>query len=192
MANKFEWEEGDVTYTPPPEDNDDVADEIEKIDKILEEAGEDPASFDDSLDGTVGTLYVSRKVLNSREIYNWAKASGVQDLMPADGLHVTLIYSRAPVDWMQFGEAFNEEITIGAGGPRVIQTFGGDNPVIVLEFASGQLQWRHREFVEGGASYDWDSYRPHITVGRGEIPEGMTPYTGRIVLGPEIFEEVRE
>jgi hypothetical protein len=44
-----------------------------------------------------------------------------------------------------------------------------------------------------GASWDWPSYQPHITItyNPGEVAlDKVEPYQGRIELGPEIFEEI--
>ena len=70
----------------------------------------------------------------------------------------------------------------------------GDDGAVVLQFESMPLQARHRYFKDHGASWDYDAYRPHITL-TYEAPEGLNlstiePYTGRIVLGPEQFTEL--
>jgi hypothetical protein len=63
----------------------------------------------------------------------------------------------------------------------------------VLMFASSQLYWRHREIVEAGASHDFPDYTPHVSLTESPVDlSGVEPYRGRIVLGPEIFEELRE
>ena len=137
------------------------------------------------------SLYVSRKVVNASMIHAWAKAAGIPNLVPAEDLHVTICYSNTPVDWFKMGQAWDETAKIGVGGPRMVVGLGADEQTIALEFASSMLTWRHEEFKREGASYDWDEYRPHITLGRGAIPAGIKPYIGAIELGPEIFEEVR-
>lgn len=141
------------------------------------------------VDAAPASLYVSRKVVNEAEIRRWAKAEGFEVV---DDLHVTIAYSRNPVDWMQMGSSWDEEMTIPAGGPRVLDEFGSDEKVTVLRFSSESLQWRHERFKEAGASWDWPDYHPHITIAKGPIPAGAKPFTGRIVLGPEIFEELKD
>jgi hypothetical protein len=56
--------------------------------------------------------------------------------LPADDLHVTITFSRTPVDWMQMGSAWDDEIKISAGGPRLMEKFGEAR---VLLFASNML-----------------------------------------------------
>ena len=65
----------------------------------------------------------------------------------------------------------------------------------VLLFASSSLKWRHEGIKEAGASWDHPDYQPHITISYDpQSPDlaAVAPYTGKIVLGPEIFAEVDE
>lgn len=143
------------------------------------------------------TLYVRRDVLNASEIITWAKAQGFATTI--DDMHVTVAFSRQPVDWLKVGQDWNginsskdDELVIPSGGPRVIEQFGGG--AVVLAFASTILSWRHEQIKrDAGASWDFPDYQPHITLtySPGDIDlDAVTPYRGRIVLGPEIFEEV--
>ena len=146
-------------------------------------------------DARPATLYVSRRVENAAEILQWAEEQGISGLEPAEELHVTITYSRDPVDWIKMDQPWDETITIGRGGPRALDLFGPQQDVLVLQFASSDLQWRHMSMRERGASWDWEDYLPHITLakGQGEFDlSAVRPYTGRIELGPEIFEEVKE
>ena len=139
-------------------------------------------------------LYVRRNVQNADEILRWAKSQGFTDLMKPEDLHVTILYSKTPVDWMEMGSGYFEgeaQVVIPEGGPRVVEQFG---EATVLSFASNQLRWRHESMVESGASHDFPTYQPHITFRYGEEPRNMpvVPYRGKIVLGPEIFEPINE
>ena len=142
------------------------------------------------------SLYVSRKVLNTKDIINWAKSQGIKDIYPADELHVTIIYSETAVDWMEMGEDWysDEEFVIPAGGPRVVDIFGIDDEHLVLRFVSSRLKWRRDEMIELGASSNFKDFKPHITISKnvdGVNLDTIEPYTGKIVLGPEIFEEIK-
>ncbi|MBO9766507.1 MULTISPECIES: anti-CBASS protein Acb1 family protein [Xanthomonas] len=141
------------------------------------------------------SLYVRRDVLNAAEIEAWAREQGITDI--ADDLHVTVAYSRQRFDWIKAGNASewsgdsNGELVIPRGGPRAIEPLGGMSAVIL--FASSQLVWRHEEIVRAGASHDFPDYTPHISLTKAPIDlSKVEPYRGRIVLGPEIFEELRE
>jgi phage-related protein (TIGR01555 family) len=148
-------------------------------------------------DAAARTLYVSRKVLNAGAIIDWAKAQGFETTLPADDLHVTVAYSKTPVDWMAVAQAWtnkpNGNLTSSAGGPRMVETFG--EGAVVLLFNNTELTWRHQDILDAGASWDWPDYQPHITFtyqpGSVDLDQ-VEPYRGVIELGPEIFEELRE
>lgn len=198
--SKFAWEEeeietGGITYTPPEESPPPMTpaqkatmEQVRELDAMRAKVGSVlAAAGEDIADARPSTLYVYRQVLNGRDIVKWAKAQGFTDLARFDDLHVTIVYSRSPVDWMAMGEPWEHRLTIPAGGPRVVSDFNGH---WVLEFASNSLQHRHLEMREKGASHDWPSYRPHITFSTGEYEGKCKPYTGPIILGPEVFEEL--
>ena len=148
------------------------------------------------------TLYVRRDVKNANEILSWAKEQGFKTTLPAEDLHVTIAFSRTAVDWMKMDQDWyasgdgKGELTVNPGGPRMLDALGEKKDAIVLLFSSTDLQWRHMAMREQGASWDWPEYQPHITI-TYDKPEGMDidqvkPYRGKIVLGPEIFEEINE
>lgn len=139
-------------------------------------------------------LYVSRKVINASEILSWAKTQGITDLLSAADLHVTVIYSTTPVNWLEMGTDWASDkdgrMVIPAGGPRLMEQF--DNRSIVLAFANSDLEYRHDRMIERGASSSHEDYIPHITIGTGDLPDGIEPFQGPIALGPEIFAEIKE
>ena len=140
------------------------------------------------------TLYVRRDILNAAEIIAWAKGQGFKTTLPADDLHVTIAFSREPLDWMKVGESWSfgdgkGNLTVNPGGPRMMERFGKAS---VLLFSSSDLQWRHMAIREAGASWDHPEYQPHVTISYeldGDL-DAVEPYRGKIELGPEIFEEV--
>lgn len=143
------------------------------------------------------TLYVSRPVINALDIIAWAKGQGfVTTLLPGD-LHVTLAFSRAPVDWSLFTPE-KDELLIPAARPRDGARFVtrmGDGDCVALRFYSPALQARWRQFCNLGASWDWPEFNPHVTIS-WNAPEGIeavaSPYLGPILLGPEKFAEIKE
>lgn len=152
----------------------------------------DPTNID-LADAAPRPLYVRRDLVNVSEFRKWAKAQGFTDI--DEGLHVTITYSRSPIDWMEMGEGWfsNEKggISVKPGGPRLLEVFDGG--AVVLAFASDDLAHRNLSMREKGASWDFPDYQPHITINySGGIPEGAEPYRGELIFGPEIFEEIRE
>lgn len=154
------------------------------------------------VDATPRSLYVRRDVVNVADIKKWAKRAGFTSIR--DDLHVTIMYSNVLVDWMKLGHdwAFTGnpkgEITINPGGVRIVENFGD---AAVLLFTSGELSSRHHS-IKHSVDTDWSypDYQPHITISKADdvsaemmnlIGAGkIEPYRGKIVLGPEIIEEV--
>jgi phage-related protein (TIGR01555 family) len=143
-------------------------------------------------DAAPRTLYVRRDVINRAEIDRWARSQGFTDVVP--DLHVTIAYSRTPVDWFKVGTSWSPKLEISEGGPRQIERLGEDGRYIALLITANELVWRHREIIDAGASWDWPDYQPHISIQIGGDVDlaKVAPYQGKIVLGPEIFETVRE
>jgi hypothetical protein len=100
-------------------------------------------------------LYVSRPLLNGAAVKAWARKAGVP-CTADDAFHVTICYSKRPVDWHAVGPdaSFRDDasLQVPPGGPRTLQAFGPKRNVLVLRFNNWQLEYRHREFVEAGAS----------------------------------------
>ncbi|MGU3455549.1 anti-CBASS protein Acb1 family protein [Brevundimonas sp. M1A4_2e] len=148
-------------------------------------------------DAAPRTLYVRRDLLNAAEINAWAKAQGFTTTV--DDPHVTIAYSRRPVDWMKAGEPWsndkNGSLTVPAGGARIIETLGEKGAVVLL-FNSSELSWRHEAIRrDAEASWDFPSYQPHVTItyAGGDIDlSKVEPFRGKLQFGPEIFEEITE
>jgi phage-related protein (TIGR01555 family) len=148
-------------------------------------------------DAAPRSLYVHRKLLNAAEFIAWAKGQGFDTTTPADDLHVTITFSRTPVDWMKMGDNWSDNgkggITVPAGGARIVEPLG-DKGAVVLLFASSSLSWRHEEIIRNGASHDFDEYQPHVTI-TYQKPDGLDlskvePFRGKLEFGPEIFSEI--
>ena len=139
-------------------------------------------------------LYVSRKVKNVADLKAWAKSQGLPELQ--DDLHVTVAFSRKSVDWIKMGQDYRDfsgkgtgELIVAAGGPRVVEPLG--DRTAVLMFANSDLSWRNREMRDLGASWDYEDYQPHISLTGDPVDlSNVEPYRGKIVLGPEIFEDL--
>lgn len=144
--------------------------------------------------GGAAPLYVSRTLLPeiATSLRSWASASGLADIEAADEMHVTVAFSRAPVDWFKFGSWFSRDaVVIPAGGPRRVEAFKGG--AIVLRFASPDLSERWREFRLGGCSWDFPDYNPHVTIAKGVGTADLSrlkAFTGALAFGPEEFAPV--
>lgn len=162
------------------------------------EGDEDPSAIavtgDPLTDAKPIPLYVKRELLNAGDLIKWANDNGLPTTLTPEDMHVTVLYSREPVDPIKMGTAWGEDekgnLTIKRGGPRALERFG--EGALVLQFASWDLLHRHNDMIREGASHDWPEYLPHVTI-TYNVPEGfdidaVRPYNGELRFGPEIFE----
>lgn len=150
------------------------------------------SSFAEKLKGKkLETLYISRPVRNARAIIAWAAEQGFKTTLKPQDMHVTIAFSSKKIDWSKIA---GEKDTIDVrGGSRDIKVFGDEKNAIVLAFSSVDLQKRWKEIIGVGASWDYDSYTPHISItynGSKMDVSKIKPYTGEIVLGPEDRHEL--
>lgn len=141
-------------------------------------------------DATPRPLYVMRRVLNRAELQSWATEQGIGELQ--SDLHVTIAASRQPVDWMAAQEDWPDndkgEIIVKPGGPRLVEPLGSKTAVLL--FASSHLSYRHERIKQAGASWDFPEFQPHVSLTEEPVDlSAVEPYRGKIVLGPEVFEE---
>lgn len=143
-------------------------------------------------DAAPRTLYVHRKVLNGAAILKWARAQGFTKPQKSGELHVTIAYSRTPLDWMKVGQAWQSKLELPEGGPRLMERFGD---AVVLLFRASELEWRHEDIKRAGADWAHGEYQPYITISwedAGIDLSTIEPYQGKIALGPEVFAEIDE
>jgi phage-related protein (TIGR01555 family) len=150
-------------------------------------------------DAAPRSLYIRRDVVNVKDFAEHYAAQGVT---VQKGLHVTIAYSKQPVDWATVGEAYQQDekgqVKLPPGGMRLHDRLGKDGAkdAVVLLFTSRDLTWRHKDIIDAGASWDFPDYQPHITIvwdeGQQVDIKTLKPYLGAIVLGPEVYEEVDE
>lgn len=141
-------------------------------------------------------LYVYRRLLNAGQLMDWAREQGFTSTLPDDQMHVTVAFSKRPVNWFGIGAAWGDERDRlrSEGGPRMVEQLGEEGAV-VLHFSDDRLDSRHREMRRLGASWDFPSYLPHVTFTYepGSVDLGQVkPYLGPLLFGPEIFEPIQE
>lgn len=148
-------------------------------------------------DGVLRSLYIRRPVLNAAALVRWAKANKVPNVLPAADMHVTVMYSKAPVDWAKTGEPWDQSedgtMLVRPGGMRVLQKFGN---AIVLCFNSSSLAWRNSSLCNvAGCTWDYNDYQPHVTLGYLDPLDPpfeldyVAAYQGEIKFGPEVYAE---
>lgn len=149
-------------------------------------------------DAAPKSLYIERKLLNVEEVIRWAKGQGIETTVNGADMHVTIAFSRSPVDWFGVGSDWSGDedgkIRVRPGGPRAVERLG-DGGAVALLFSDDHLEWRHKRVREAGASWDRSEYRPHVTItwnAPGVDVSKIKPYDGPLVFGPELFSEVKE
>ncbi len=140
--------------------------------------------------GALKTFYVHRPLVNAAELVDWARSQGFATMLPADDMHTTVAFSRAPLDWTRTPPVA-DPVSV-TGGVRSVEQLG-DEGAVVLRFESAALHDRWQQFCDAGASWDYPSFQPHVTITYegGDVDLGMVvPFAGELVLGPEVFAEV--
>ncbi|WP_052730175.1 phage portal protein family protein [Sphingomonas sp. SRS2] len=141
-------------------------------------------------------LYVSRPLLNSGELLDWATRNGFTATLAASELHVTVAYSRRPVNWFAMGSSWDGpdgKLIVPPGGPRSVDLLGDS---IVLHFDSPALRYRNEEMREKGASWDYPTYQAHVSI--APVHDGigypdlaaLEPFEGELRFGPERFRAI--
>jgi hypothetical protein len=142
--------------------------------------------------GAAKTLYVNRPLKNAGDLRAWAKAQGFTSTLDPEDMHVTVAFSRDPVDWNEIGDSF-DEVRAGPNGRSVEQL--GDKGAVALRFEAADLAKRWQQIRDAGASWDFPGYKPHLTISYSGAPDDLDsvePYDGELVFGPERFAELDE
>lgn len=156
------------------------------------------------------TLYARRNLLNAKDLQNWAFKQGFPTALNASDMHVTIAYSKDRLDWDEIPKDVKPFSVINWNDFRKVPEKGalisipdkskrrmirplGNEGAIVLKFPCDYLKDRWKEFIYHGASWDYASYQPHVTItynGKGFDPRKIKPYLGPLHFGPEIYEEL--
>lgn len=148
-------------------------------------------------------LYVSRPLPkgSAERLHAWAVAQGLPNVVPPDLMHVTVAHSKAEVDTAKVTpESTLMDIPTDS---RWIGRLGKDGAAVVMQFYSKDLQDRFRQFIGAGASWDFPSYMPHITLSYdapppapakdNEVPSSLDVWSmldaprDPLQLGPEVW-----
>lgn len=131
-------------------------------------------------------IYIFREVdaFHRAALSDYARKIGLQNLVV--DMHVTLAYSREPVEWDAPAFQMDPRPLIVSGGTRALRKFDGG--AIVLELESRALTQRWSQFIMAGASWDYPDYRPHVTLAYDDAfnVEGVYGYPADIMFGGEL------
>jgi 2'-5' RNA ligase len=134
------------------------------------------------------TLLVTRALLNTDEVAAWAARNGLGRLWGSP--HVTVAYSRRPIDWSRLGSPDQSMLTISPDNTRSIEQLA--EGALALMFNSPELAGRHAQIIAAGASWDWPSYRPHVTIAYVDASpiQSIEPFRGRLIFSAERLAEI--
>lgn len=136
------------------------------------------------------TLYAFRPLKNANDVIAWAKQYFDTVIVPEE-MHVTVAYSKMVFDWSNLDSDLNDVI-VGADTRRSVAPLG-DEGAVVLKFKSDEITKCWQRLMDAGASWDYPSYQPHVTLtfnGEGVDLDKIKPYTGELIFGPEVFREI--
>lgn len=127
------------------------------------------------------------------ELNLWARQCGIPEKYLEDRAeyHITTVYSKEPFSGYRPLQLHKPK-TVGKG-KRKVERFGD---AVVVTFSSPTLHKQWEQARAKGASWDFPSYRPHITIAK-EVPpkfivEKIPPYTGVIEIVSEKVEPLNE
>lgn len=107
---------------------------------------------------TNGTYAAFRLAPEVREgLVKLAKGFGVENPCPADELHITTVYSNVPIEY----EPSKKKIVVK---PIGYDLFGENKNVLVLKVEHPHLHERFKTAMKAGATWDYPTYQPHITL----------------------------
>lgn len=139
------------------------------------------------------TLFASRPLMNAHDLIAWAKDQGFATTQLPEDMHVTLAYSKQPMSWPDKPD--NSELAIPAGGERHVMPLGSGGAV-VLRFDDPEIEQNWQKFIDQGASWDFDSYHPHVTItwhcDQYLDLSQVEPYSGPLIFGPEEYKPISD
>lgn len=132
-------------------------------------------------------LYASMRLSRHTEerMAAWAADQG---FALAYSPHVTVAYSKQPVS-PDGVPRLSAGMVVPPGG-RSVERFG-DAAVLCVDCPELQRRWQ--EYRDAGASWDYPTYRPHVTLSyRGDVPSDLEPFDEPLVLEAEVREVIKE
>ena len=154
----------------------------------------------------VAPLYVHRPLLNGDEVARHFLAQGLKSTLAPDEMHVTVVYSKHPLDWDAVSPATDTLVVEPMRGARGVGPYAvdrqverlGEHGVVTLVLQpqnKGVLRIidRWNTYRAAGASHDYDRFLAHVTVsyaGEGVDLSRVKPFPGALRFGPEVRETI--
>lgn len=140
--------------------------------------------------------YVAAKVSKetTADLKQWCKANGVsvsKDFF--DNLHITICYSTTLFPIKK--DEVIDDLSDWEVSPTGFDIFGKhkDKSFLVLKVKSSECTKRWKHYIDQGASYDFDDYRPHITLAQdyaGDLDKLNIDTLPTLTLSSEYYEKL--
>ena len=134
-------------------------------------------------------IYIKRTLILSDAFLLWCKQCGFETRLPKEELHVTIAYSREPVDTDTIELQTNAMMDMGS--VRQLKMFGD---AVVLTFQDKELYERWNQLKALGCSWDYDDYSPHITITYNKPHEldinDLIAFNGQLIFSHEELEDL--
>jgi hypothetical protein len=110
-------------------------------------------------------LYVALKVMpgSAKALATWMADQGIEQPVAAGDLHIITVYSRTPVPLYQLFDK-PKEVTQQLDPASYELGILGEEGALVMFVECSQACASHEYAASLGASWDYPSYRPHVTL----------------------------
>lgn len=116
--------------------------------------------------GTYAACWLTKE--SAFALYRYYK-NRIPNMEPPSKLHITTCYSKIIVDLE------SRRIPLRLDPPFSYDLFGENKNVLVLRVEHTRLHGLFQEAISAGATYDFNSYKPHITLSTDYTPNTEPP-----------------
>lgn len=107
---------------------------------------------------------VKLSVSSDKLLTDFLRKEDIQNPVPSNKLHVTLLYSRKYLPDYEPAGVYDKPLIATPLGFEIWKSQSGKN-CLVLKLSCQKLVDRHRELMtEHNATFDYDEYTPHVTL----------------------------
>ncbi len=118
---------------------------------------------EDEKPGTYAGVKFSDDTIAALEKYT--KDNKIPNALPADKYHTTLLYSRKHLPNYKPEGDYKTPMTGSPTGFEIWPNYDSSKNCLVLSYSCPQLYQRHHKLMnQHGATYDFDEYKPHVTL----------------------------
>lgn len=145
---------------------------------------------ENKLPGSYAGVRFDKRTVNALEKY--IKDNNIPN--PNDNWHTTLLYSRKHLPHYKPDEKYKKPMV---GTPMALEVWksqSGKN-VLVVNYSCPTLYQRHHKLMQQhGATYDFDEYKPHVTlsydVGDDFDVDGLPEFKRQLKIVGEYYEDL--